>query len=152
MEVTAEAPRPRLYDASDVAWKAQPNLAPPKVTIDPLDPLRSFEAGDKQVTTDLKLWMTFPEADRAQRLVDMETKFQNDLAIAMRSSDAHEAIAIREQRWRDYAYIAWREAKPEMLDGNGKVGAKGSKVIALKAIELAFTQLQPRDKREQAAK
>lgn len=145
--VIEEAPRPKIYDASEVAYKDSPRLQPPKVTTDPIDPLRSFETDDKQVATDLRLWATFPEADRAQRLVDMEIGYQKALAMAISASDPHQAVAVRESRWRAYSYIVWRESKPEILNSEGKVGPKGSKAVAAKAAELLFIPLRPPEKK-----
>jgi hypothetical protein len=152
MSAVTEEQRPKIYDAGEVAYKSFPSLTPAKVTVDPMDPLRSFENDEKQITTDLKLWMTFSPQDRAQRLADLEIYFQNELAIALQISDPQEAIRIRELRWRSYAFIVWREAKPEMQGSDGKIAPRGSKEIATKATELLFTILQAKHRNPQAPK
>ncbi len=140
---TAEIPKPIVHEASRAMDVMTPPKMVPRVAPEPFDPLRSFEREGDQKKADLQTWHTRPDpATRASMVALFEEQYLLDYTLAHKAKDEDKKRRIKEDRWRCYSWIIWREGHP-VTDKQGRVLPWGSKDIALKVAELLFAPLQP---------
>lgn len=133
---------PVVYDAYAGAYKIEearrivPAVkgVPNEDSLRKFESMRAFEADGPQIQTDLYNWLNADPKARAERLVSLDEEWA--VAAWRAKGDTEILQALYRARHRALSFIVWRE---------GQSPKRGNKDVALKATEMLFGKIVPRE-------